>query len=205
MINKIKLRDRSFIELLLLIVFFAYPFLIGGFYLNLGTKILLLSVFALSLDLIWGFGRLFSFGHAIFFGWGAYATALYSFRELFSLYYHGTIITHPIDVTPVEPTLLAFFFSFAIPCLIALIIGYFLFYGRRGGIGGVYFAIITLAISFISEQLAISWVPILGGFNGIPNIPPLRITSTIIAAGGRLYSFSNCFGSNCTVAALNLV
>ena len=48
------------------------------FYTELVTKIMIMSIFALSLDLLIGYTGLVSFGHAAFFGIGAYALALLS-------------------------------------------------------------------------------------------------------------------------------
>ena len=53
-----------------------FPFFGSGFYVELVAKIMILSIFALSLDLLVGYTGLVSFGHAAFFGIGAYALAL---------------------------------------------------------------------------------------------------------------------------------
>jgi urea ABC transporter permease protein UrtC len=53
-----------------------------------------------------------------------------------------------------------------------VLLGYFLFYSR---IAGPYFAILMLAISVIFERIAVDWYYV-GGFNGIFNIPPLKLT-----------------------------
>src|SRR5437899_1013036 len=48
------------------------PAIVGTFYLQLLTKIMLLAIFAMSLDLLVGFTGLVSLGHAAYFGIGAY-------------------------------------------------------------------------------------------------------------------------------------
>lgn len=53
-----------------------YPLAAAGFYVDLVTKVMILAVFAMSLDLLVGYTGLVSFGHAAFFGVGAYALAL---------------------------------------------------------------------------------------------------------------------------------
>jgi branched-chain amino acid transport system permease protein len=55
-----------------------FPLIAGTFYLQLGAKILILAIFALSLDLLVGHTGLVSFGHAAYFGVAAYALALIS-------------------------------------------------------------------------------------------------------------------------------
>ena len=53
-----------------------FPLLAEKFYLQLVTKIMILSIFALSLDLLVGYTGLVSLGHAAYFGVAAYALAL---------------------------------------------------------------------------------------------------------------------------------
>jgi len=60
--------------LLLLAAFFAFPS-----YLSVATTVVIMSLFALSLDLILGFGGIVTLGHAAYFGMGAYAAALLAF------------------------------------------------------------------------------------------------------------------------------
>ncbi len=57
-----------------------YPLAAAGFYVDLVTKVMILAIFAMSLDLLVGFTGLVSFGHAAFFGVGAYTLALASPR-----------------------------------------------------------------------------------------------------------------------------
>jgi len=56
----------------------AFPLSGATFYVELTTKIMIMAIFALSLDLLVGWTGLVSFGHAAFFGVGAYALALLS-------------------------------------------------------------------------------------------------------------------------------
>ena len=53
----------------------AYPFIVRSYYLSLGIEVLIFSIFAMSLDLLLGYTGLPSFGHAAFFGLGAYILA----------------------------------------------------------------------------------------------------------------------------------
>jgi branched-chain amino acid transport system permease protein len=52
-----------------------YPLVASGFYVDVVTKVMILAIFAMSLDLLVGYTGLVSFGHAAFFGVGAYALA----------------------------------------------------------------------------------------------------------------------------------
>ena len=70
---------RSSLPLLVLLVFaVVFPFFGEKYYVGLVMKIMILSVFALSLELLVGQTGLVSFGHAAFFGIGAYVAALLS-------------------------------------------------------------------------------------------------------------------------------
>ncbi len=62
----------------LLVALGLYPLLASGFYVELVTKVMILAIFAMSLDLLVGYTGLVSFGHAAFFGVGAYTLALVS-------------------------------------------------------------------------------------------------------------------------------
>jgi branched-chain amino acid transport system permease protein len=59
----------------------VFPFAGATFYTELVTKIMVLAIFALSLDLLVGYTGLVSFGHAAFFGIGAYALGLMAPRS----------------------------------------------------------------------------------------------------------------------------
>lgn len=120
----------------------------------------ILAILALSMSLVWGVAGIFSFGQSVFFGVGAYAYAVTSLGGWAALW-------------PVLAALL-------LPCLLAAVLGYFLFYGR---ISDVYLGVITLTASLILYNLVntvsgsdfqILGVS-LGGYNGMPGVPPLTL------------------------------
>ena len=94
------------------------------FYIELVTKIMILSIFALSLDLLVGYTGLVSFGHAAFFGVGAYALALLAPKAAPA----NLWVTLPIAVLAAG--------------LAALVVGVFVLRTR-----GVYFIMVTLAFA----------------------------------------------------------
>lgn len=69
---------RNLIELAVLAALALFPLLAGTFYLQLVAKIMIMAIFAMSLDLLVGYAGLVSFGHAAFFGIGAYALMVLS-------------------------------------------------------------------------------------------------------------------------------
>jgi branched-chain amino acid transport system permease protein len=69
---------RNLVELAALVALALFPLLAGTFYLQLVAKIMIMAIFAMSLDLLVGYAGLVSFGHAAFFGIGAYALMVLS-------------------------------------------------------------------------------------------------------------------------------
>ncbi|MCU0804487.1 MAG: branched-chain amino acid ABC transporter permease [Burkholderiales bacterium] len=69
-------RTATVLGIVLLLVLVALPFFAGKYYVQLATKIMIMAVFAMSLDLLVGYAGLVSLGHAAFYGLGAYLVAL---------------------------------------------------------------------------------------------------------------------------------
>jgi branched-chain amino acid transport system permease protein len=122
------------------------PFLAGDFYINLASQILIAAIFALSLNLLVGFGGMTSLGHASYLGVAAYISALMTSRYGFG---HGTAAIISISGT----VAMAAFFG-----VIAL---------RATGLG---FLMITLALSQVLWGLAYRMSNVTNGDNGITGI-----------------------------------
>ena len=69
---------RLAVPMLVIAVLLAFPLVATGFYLEFTTKVMILAIFALSLELLVGATGLVSLGHAAFYGIAAYATVLLS-------------------------------------------------------------------------------------------------------------------------------
>jgi branched-chain amino acid transport system permease protein/urea transport system permease protein len=110
----------------------------------------------MSLSFVWGQVGLLCFGQAIFFGVGAYAMAL---------------ITKGMVPALGDGMLMGLVAATLLPGVIALMAGFLMFRGR--GLSGAYFAIVTLAAAAIVERGASHW-KLIGGFNGLLKVPPLR-------------------------------
>ena len=127
---------------------------------NTPTLLLIWALFALSLGLMWGFAGILSFGHAAYFGLGAYSYAIASMNVGEST----------------GPLLLAIL----LPAAVAAVIGAMMFYGR---ISDVYMGVITLVVTlilfkFMSATAGDAYrigAARLGGFNGIPAFPILNV------------------------------
>ena len=124
------------------------------------TLYVIFSILALSLAFIWGYGGILCFGHSAFFGLGAYAYA--------------------VSVINIGESTLPFLIAMALPALFASGLGYFMFYAR---ISDVYVGVITLTVTLIFYNVINSTAgpqyhigeALLGGFNGMPNVPSLNI------------------------------
>ena len=139
-------------ELVVLGLLVAVPLLSRDlFFVDRIGRFLLLAVFAISVDLIWGYGGMFTFGHAAFFGGAGYVVGILTTRE-------GWILPVPLWIS----LLMAVGFS----ALLALAISYFTFSGA-GALRGVEFAVVTLAVSVALERLANAGGSTTGGQNGI--------------------------------------
>lgn len=149
------------------------------------TLWLILGLFAISVDLLWGFCGLLSFGQAAFFGLGAFCYAWATTDTLFA---------HAVSWNPGLVGLVA---SIVLPALMALAVGYLLFYGK---VVGAYFTIVTLALSFLLSSLAQGWTSVFGGFTGIPNVPGLSLD-----VGFSVLSVSGSWTGFIVVAAVIVV
>ena len=127
---------------------------------NTPTLLAIWALFALSLGLMWGYAGILSFGHAAYFGLGAYTYAIASFNIGEST----------------APVLLALL----VPALAAAVIGAMMFYGR---ISDVYLGVMTLVVTLILNRFMNATAgdayrigdARLGGFNGIPAFPTLNV------------------------------
>lgn len=136
--------------------FLLVPVLVGRFWTEVGTEILILGLFAMSFNLIYGYMGQISFGHAAFFGLGAYATAIL-FREF-------TDGTGEITIVQFFAALLA---GPPVAAIGALVVGFFCV-----RLTGIYFAILTLAFGELLFYVIFSWYGFTGGDNGIQRLLP---------------------------------
>ncbi len=128
----------------------------------LATQILVYALFSLGFDLVYGQTGLLSFGHAAFFGIGAYGAGLASQATQGNL-------------------LLGLGVAAVCAGTGAAIIGFFSLRRR-----GVYFALLTLAFAELLYFVALQWRTLTGGDNGLRGVPPmaLRLGSVILADVG---------------------
>lgn len=135
----------------------AYPGWADAYTVSSLRDVLLFGLFALSLDYLWGKTGTLSFGHATFFGLGAYGVAITAVK---------------LQADPAYAALLGLALGIALAALVAGIVGYFLIFG---GVRGAYFTIVTLALSIIAQHIAVGWSSMTGGDAGLIGVPPLGL------------------------------
>ncbi len=158
-----------------LILMFGLPRFVELFTLIEITVFVIMAIYALSLAFIWGFGGILCFGQSAFLGLGGYAYA--------------------VAAANIDNSFLPVLAAIAVPTLFAAVLGYFMFYGR---LSDVYLGVITLTVTLILFNLINSTAgdqymigkAALGGFNGMPSIPPLHLQGNpdlIIDSEGMWY------------------
>jgi urea transport system permease protein len=149
------------------------PFHVSDYVITLGGKIMCYAIVAVAMDLIWGYAGILSLGHGVFFALGGYAFGMYLMRSIgldgvyksplpdfmvfldwkeYPWYWGGT-----------DHIVWSLILVLLVPSLLAFIFGFFAF---RSRIKGVYFSIITQAMTFAFMLLFFRNDTGFGGNNG---------------------------------------
>jgi urea transport system permease protein len=149
------------------------PLHVSGYIITVGGKIMCYAIVAVAMDLIWGYAGILSLGHGLFFALGGYFFGQYLMRQIgHDGAYHADLPDFMVFLDWKELPWYWFAsdsFGFAIvkvlvlPALVALIFGFFAF---RSRIKGVYFSIITQALTFAGMLLFFRNETGFGGNNG---------------------------------------
>ncbi len=173
--SKIELGVVSAIALLLIVILPALNAagVVSNFSLNLWGKYLCYAVLAISVDVLWGYTGLLSLGQALFFALGGYMLGMHLMLMIGKLGQYKSDL--PDFMVFLGHTFLPWFwkpfhsFSFSalmvllVPGLLALIFGYLAF---RSRIKGVYFSILTQALTYGAALMFFRNDLIMGGNNG---------------------------------------
>jgi urea transport system permease protein len=157
-----------------------HPLHLSDYAVSLSGKILCYAIVALAMDLIWGFAGILSLGHGLFFALGGYAMGMYLMRSI------GRDGVYKSDLPDFMVFLdwkaLPWYWNFTdhfwyaallvvlVPGLIAFVFGYFAF---RSRIKGVYFSIITQALTYAAMLLFFRNETGFGGNNGFTDFKRL--------------------------------
>jgi len=160
MIKKIPI--NKYIDFALFLFLATFPFYQKTYWIYVMSGIMAYIIFALSLDLLWGYTGLMSMGHSVLFGAGGYMIGI-------SCAYINHAGWVRFDRLPWFLALLssetgAFFMALLLPAVIALFIGIFMFSGK---IQGVFFSLITLAVAGIAELFVVNQSTYTHGDSGI--------------------------------------
>ncbi|HHL2560184.1 TPA: urea ABC transporter permease subunit UrtC [Yersinia enterocolitica] len=166
------------------------PLAISTYTLTVVGKILCYAVVAIALDLVWGYAGLLSLGHGLFFALGGYAMGMYLMRQAAG------------DGLPAFMSFLSWselpwfwrgsqYFIWAlclivvVPGLLAFIFGYFAF---RSKIKGVYFSIMTQALTYAGMLLFFRNETGFGGNNGFTGFTTM-LGFSVLATSTRIALF----------------
>jgi len=197
-------RAAAAFALAALLVFVVFPLLnlavpessalhVSAFWVTLAGKIMCYAMVAVAMDLVWGYCGILSLGHGLFFALGGYSMGMYLMRQI------GREGVYKSDL----PDFMVFLdwkaypwywsltdhFAWAlalvvlVPGLVALVFGYFAF---RSRIKGVYFSIITQALTFAAMLLFFRNDTGFGGNNGFTDFKrilgfPITVPETRMA------------------------
>jgi len=136
------------LTLVTLALVFAGPYFLDRFALNVLTRAMTFAILAITVDLLWGFTGILTFGQSAFFGIGAYAAAL--------------TLTHLGG----SPALigLAFLLAIVVPMIVATGVGWLTFYH---GSSDFYATIISLVVPIIVVQVIFSGGTWTGSSSGL--------------------------------------
>ena len=172
--------------LLNLVVPASSVFHLSDYAVALTAKIMCYAICALAMDLIWGYTGILSLGHGLFFALGGYVMGMYLMRQIgrdgnyksdlpdFMVFLDWKAL--PWHWTFSDSFVATLILIVAVPGIVAFVFGYFAF---RSRIKGVYFSIITQAMTFAAMLLFFRNETGFGGNNGFTDFK--RILGIAIA------------------------
>jgi branched-chain amino acid transport system permease protein len=151
------------------------PFGLPAFAMTLLTELVILGLFAMSLDLMVGYTRLISFGHVAAYGLGAYASG-----------YMLLNTSMPLPLVVILATLLTGVIAIGVGWVCTLATG-------------VSFAMLTLAFAQLLYAIAFKWTSVTGGSDGLAGIPrragPMGMTLLTTKTGFYYFALACLIGA----------
>ena len=173
-------------------------------------KYLCYGMLAMAVDLIWGYCGILSLGHAAFFALGGYALGMYLMRQIGTRGVYGDPILPDFMVFLNYKSLPWFWHGFnhflfalamivIVPALLAVVFGWFAF---RSRVTGVYFSIITQALTYALMLAFFRNDMGFGGNNGFTDFKDIlgfnlhsdrtRVVLLVITAAALVFSYLAC-------------
>ena len=161
--------------LLVVSLLIAAPFELPAFAMTLLTELVILGLFAMSLDLMVGYTRLVSFGHAAAYGLGAYASGYMLLNSSLPLPFAVLLATVMTGVVAI---------GVGWVCTLAT---------------GVSFSMLTLAFAQLLYAIGFKWTSVTGGSDGLAGIPrrpgPMGLTLLTTKSGFYYFTLACLLGS----------
>ena len=153
------------ISVTLLVLALAAPLVAGQpFYINIGSQVLIAAIFAMSLNILVGYGGMTSIGHAAYLGTSAYVVALLTLQHGFGFYAASAV-------------------ALGVVVVMAAIFGAIALRGT-----GITFLMITLALGQTMWGVAFRWSDVTGGDNGLPDIKRPDLFGLNLVEPGLFYA-----------------
>ena len=186
---------RAYWQLALFLIFLGALF-VPGFYMDSGYRLpkfnrfMALALYALSVDLIWGYTGLLSLGQGLYFGIGGYLVGYslilqkaaleedlprYAFGPNMALppfMFQNRLTEVPTWIAPLIDIWTAIGLAVLLPMVIAAAFGWVVFHRR---IKGVYFSLITQALVLAVFHLVTNQMPYTGGEGGLYNLAIMEL------------------------------
>lgn len=140
------------------------PLVVGPYLTNIGINILVLVLFAMSFNLLYGHTGMLSFGHAGYYGFAAYVLVI--------------ALQGPLEFLPTAGSF--------VPALVVAVVLTGVVAALFGAIcvqrGGIFFAMLTLALSMMLYEVALQWNSLTGGSTGI-SMPATTVDLWLVSFG----------------------
>lgn len=156
----------------------THPLAVSAWLLTLTGKILCYAIVAVALDLVWGYAGMLSLGHGIFFALGGYAMGMYLMRQAagdglpaFMSFLSWSEL--PWFWWGTQHFAWAMLLVVLVPGSLALVFGWFAF---RSKIKGVYFSIMTQALTYAGMLLFSATKPALAVITALPALPRCSVS-----------------------------
>lgn len=146
-VHSLELSRTQLLLGLSIVVLCVLPIVLPSFWTTLSIKIMILGLFAMSFNLLFGYTGLLSFGHAAYYGAAAYGV--------------GILLSGPIFVPQVDSFVAALLFGVLVGTLLGAVFGAICV--QRGDLS---FAILTLAFNMLLYEMASQWTSLTGGSDG---------------------------------------
>ncbi len=161
----------------------------GSYLLFLG-KCICFAIVGIGIDLIWGYTGILSLGHGLYFSLGGYGMAMYlklqaTGGKITDFMYIGGMEELPAVWLPFKTLPVTVIMVMVLPAIVAGFIGYFIFKNR---VKGVYFSIISQALTWAAYSIFIALSPYTNGNTGITEIKSIFGTIKGSANYGNMYN-----------------